>query len=261
MEKVVARVPAISFDPSLNYIVVVMKNRPGILAKVLVTLAGFGVNVLEGIHSRGETEDMGAWIALIKVPRNAEESNIVRAVERVEGVAKVALGARRYGPLIMPPVELVWELGPGMPVSIWRHMFLSKVYEGLTMAMGAAGHAVFFHQGFQAGVLIYEFWRDLMPTNDPRTLIEGAFNVLQRFGWFTDPEIVELKPATSRITLRLRNSLEAYGRRSDKPLCYFLAGLFSGYTSRALGKDVKFDETKCQARGDPYCLFTTRTKR
>ncbi len=258
MERVIARVPAISFDPTLTYIIVWMENRPGVLAGVLTTLATLEINVLEGVHSRGETEEEGAWIALVKVPPGLDGRRVVEAVERVEGVIKAKLGVKKYGSLIMPPVEIVWELGPNMPVSIWRHMFLSKVYDGLIQAMGPAGHAVFFHQGRHAGILIYEFWRRTMATSSPKMLIEGAFHVLQRFGWFTDAEIVEMKPDKHRITLRVKNSIEAYSRKSDKPICYFLAGLFTGYASKALGREVRFVETRCQARGDPHCLFTTQ---
>ena len=260
MERIIVRVPAISFDLTLTYIVVEMVNRPGVLAGVLNTLAGLGVNVLEGVHSRGEREDQGAWIALIKMPRGLTGYRVEKAVKGVDGVLKVRVGARRYGKMLLPPVELVWEVAPGMPVSIWRHMFLSKVYEGLTRAMGAPGHAVFFHQGREAGMLIYDFWCSAMDTRDPRVLLEGAFHVLQRLGWFTHAEIRELDPERGVVTLAVKNSVVAYGRRSDRPLCYFLAGLFSGYASKVLGREVKIVEVRCQARGDPYCIFTSRQR-
>ncbi len=258
MERVTVRVPILSpEDTSLTYLVVEMQNKPGVLAGILGALAKLGVNILEGVHSRGEEEDRGYWLALIQPPKGLKLREIVETVKSVDGVLKARAGAKRYGEIMIPPVELVWEIVPGMPVSIWRHVFLSTLYEGLNQAMGPTAQAVFYHQGREAGRRIYDYWRETMKTGDPKTLLEGAFYVLQRLGWFTHAEIRELNPKEGRIVLVVRNSVEAYGRRADKPVCYLLSGLFSGYASRVLERDVRMVEVKCQAAGDPYCLFTT----
>ena len=258
MERIIVRVPILSpEDTDLTYLAVEMLNKPGVLAGILTALARLGVNVLEGVHSRGEKEDRGYWLALIQPPKGLSLREIVETVERVDGVLRAVAGARRFGEIMIPPVELVWEIVPGMPVSIWRHVFLSTIYEGLTQAMGPTAQAVFYHQGREAGKRIYDYWRETMKTQDPRVLLEGAFHILQRLGWFTHAEMRELDPEEGRIVLAVKNSVEAYGRRTGKPVCYLLSGLFSGYASRALGRNVRMVEIRCQAAGDPYCLFTT----
>jgi len=40
-----------------------------------------------------------------------------------------------------------------------------------------------------------------------------------------------------------------------KPACPFIAGFVAGWTNRALGTELEFEETKCVARGDDRCLF------
>lgn len=40
-----------------------------------------------------------------------------------------------------------------------------------------------------------------------------------------------------------------------KPACPFIAGFVAGWTNRALGVELEFDETKCVGRGDDCCLF------
>ena len=40
-----------------------------------------------------------------------------------------------------------------------------------------------------------------------------------------------------------------------KPACPFIAGVVAGWTNRALGTELEFEETNCVARGDDRCVF------
>jgi len=40
-----------------------------------------------------------------------------------------------------------------------------------------------------------------------------------------------------------------------KPACPFIAGFVAGWTNRALGTEMEFDESLCVARGDDRCAF------
>ena len=40
-----------------------------------------------------------------------------------------------------------------------------------------------------------------------------------------------------------------------KPACPFIAGFVAGWTNRALGTELEFEETKCVGRGDDRCHF------
>lgn len=40
-----------------------------------------------------------------------------------------------------------------------------------------------------------------------------------------------------------------------KPACPFIAGFVAGWTNRALGTELEFEETKCVAQGDEGCVF------
>ncbi|MGP4082688.1 XylR N-terminal domain-containing protein [Pseudalkalibacillus sp. R45] len=41
----------------------------------------------------------------------------------------------------------------------------------------------------------------------------------------------------------------------NEPVCYYLAGYASGYTSACMGKKIIFKETKCKGKGDDYCSY------
>lgn len=40
-----------------------------------------------------------------------------------------------------------------------------------------------------------------------------------------------------------------------KPACPFIAGFVAGWTNRALGTELEFDEVQCVSRGDDRCAF------
>ena len=48
--------------------------------------------------------------------------------------------------------------------------------------------------------------------------------------------------------------------RADRPVCWALSGLASGYLSRATGKKIYVLEDRCVGKGDAYCRFFGRTR-
>ncbi len=49
--------------------------------------------------------------------------------------------------------------------------------------------------------------------------------------------------------------LEAYGKKSNDCVCHISRGLLAGIASVTVGEFSKLEETKCSAKGDPYCQF------
>lgn len=50
-----------------------------------------------------------------------------------------------------------------------------------------------------------------------------------------------------------------YCPMQSEPICYFLVGYASGYTSECLGKKTIFKEVKCKGKGDEYCSYVGKT--
>lgn len=59
----------------------------------------------------------------------------------------------------------------------------------------------------------------------------------------------------------VEGSFEALGHGSStQPVCQFLRGYLSSVVSYVLGEETVLIETKCLAKGDPYCEFTPKTR-
>jgi len=72
-------------------------------------------------------------------------------------------------------------------------------------------------------------------------------------------EIVHFNPAA--IKIRLYNGITPQGiKKSNRPICFFEAGLYSGFLQNVFQKKLDLKETKCMAMGDSYCEFTLAEK-
>jgi sugar diacid utilization regulator len=50
-----------------------------------------------------------------------------------------------------------------------------------------------------------------------------------------------------------------YFPKHTEPVCFYLAGYASGYTSECLGKKTIFKEVKCKGKGDDHCSYVGKT--
>lgn len=50
-----------------------------------------------------------------------------------------------------------------------------------------------------------------------------------------------------------------YFSKHNEPVCYYLVGYASGYTSECLGKRIVFKEIKCKGKGDEHCSYIGKT--
>ena len=61
-----------------------------------------------------------------------------------------------------------------------------------------------------------------------------------------------------RAIVKVWNNIEcSLGKKKNvkKPFSHWLRGLLAGFGTRFFGKKVSVIETKCIAKGDPYCEF------
>jgi len=68
-------------------------------------------------------------------------------------------------------------------------------------------------------------------------------------------EFVEIDLDDPHFIVRVTDSIECQGRRSDKHNSQWIRGHLSGAASSALDVQMDCKETKCVSVGDPYCEF------
>ncbi|MBO3808288.1 MAG: 4-vinyl reductase [Candidatus Brockarchaeota archaeon] len=65
---------------------------------------------------------------------------------------------------------------------------------------------------------------------------------------------------TGKAQLRVYESCECeIGKGSEQPYSQIVRGMLAGFFSLLFGKEAKTTETRCIAKGDPYCEYTVKT--
>ena len=119
---------------------------------------------------------------------------------------------------------------------------------------------MFWYQGKEFGRLVEEFYeREFSIIN-----VNEAVNFLAirtaLHGWAI-VEIVELDDEKRNVTLRLFDNWEcSMFKGSSEPRSHYIRGVLDGFFSSLFKVEMEAKETKCIAKGDPYCEFEIKEK-
>jgi len=234
-----------------------IKNIPGVLADITKLLADANINIVAiNFTPTIEHEDVLLFIAADFSKSSEKPEVMVKKFTSLDNIVSATL--------VKPQVKgvLVDELHfPIIDTSGRRKIMLSQenlrfFVVGIRELLGSAGLALLYREGLVVGERIWKRYSGLgfksLEEGLERLMIGSL--VLGRYRG----EIVKLSTDERRIIIRLYNNWECEVAKKHNilgPASYFekgvLAGLIKGYT----GKDVKIEEVKCIAKGDPYCEF------
>ena len=106
------------------------------------------------------------------------------------------------------------------------------------------------------GKFLAEYLSEKLGLRGKELLVE-VLKAYQASGWGR-VELVRCDLHAANIVLRLYDSFECKVFRDiGRPASQFIRGHLSGLLSGLLGAEVRAIETKCIAKGDPYCEFYT----
>ncbi len=88
-----------------------------------------------------------------------------------------------------------------------------------------------------------------------------ALEAAKLFNWIDDYKILKLDLKKPNITFRVWNLMDCspFKEKMRETTSHYFRGMISGFVSKIAGKDLVFVETKCIAKGDPYCEFKTKS--
>ena len=247
--------PIVSFSEDTTYLVLKYENKVENHKKIYETLFRLGVETVELLlETRGKNAKA---LLLVRIPPTLDEKRLEDKISGLEGVEEVIVGGERLGGATFPPLGIQWKVADPLTASIWTHLFISMVTRGLIEAAGESYYVFWYHAGFYAGRLAAKNLSSMFRVSDPVELLKAALTFVGRMGWLEQWNLVEFDPRRGNLMISVKNSQEARQQRSEKPICYLTAGLLAGLASEASGKEIHVKELRCQARGDPECLFAS----
>jgi len=146
-------------------------------------------------------------------------------------------------------------IAAGERAVIFRKSVYEALFKGVREKFGTAGEAVLYYQGFSIGTEIYNHYVKIAGSKRVEDLTEVAKAINMTLGWGVI-EGVNVDVERGYAKLRIYQSFECeLGRYKGKPQSQFYRGAIAGIFAHFFGRDVKVEETKCIAKGDPYCEF------
>ena len=129
---------------------------------------------------------------------------------------------------------------------------LSLVYEKIKEIYGSGGEAFLYHIGYTLGETSGNKYRGRKINED---FIREDVLAFQAYGWGI-PEVINVDLEKPEIIIRFHELFESkYARGKTRSNCHFVRGYLAGLFTKFLDKKMFAIETKCVAKGDPYCEF------
>jgi len=132
-----------------------------------------------------------------------------------------------------------------------------ELQKGAEEILGDEASAVFYEAGIRSG---NDAAKNILAEWEERgkDLLKRASSLMQWIGWLkVEAMDVDLEKIEGYMRVRESFIPRTYGP-SKKTVCHFICGFISGFMSEILREPVTVEETRCEARGDPYCEFQFR---
>ena len=168
---------------------------------------------------------------------------LANVTEELEDLLQVTKGKKKMESPVIAKSDVAKVLkgvksgGAGVPkslLSVFRLLVVKNLIRGRLFSTA-------YNSGKEIGISM-----SLKSKND----FEKA---AKRFG-LGELSITKFEP--NNIKVRLRHSITSQGiKHSHRPICFFEAGVLSGFLENIFCKKMNIKETKCAAMGDPCCQF------
>ncbi|MBO3832474.1 MAG: hypothetical protein FGF51_03700 [Candidatus Brockarchaeota archaeon] len=142
---------------------------------------------------------------------------------------------------------------------IFRRRVYESLFKGVREKFGTAGEAMLYYQGFAVGHRTCQAYREETGIEDPEALVGLGKAYFRTSGWGII-DVARISVEKGEAQVRVYESFECEtGKGSETPYGHFLRGILAGFFTNIFQKEAKAVETKCVAKGDPYCEYMIKT--
>jgi predicted hydrocarbon binding protein/predicted amino acid-binding ACT domain protein len=242
-------------------------NKPGALASTLSLLAKHEINILGIISESISKKEVIEVSMFLEVPeKEVDALDLERKLrdeinkEKIEVVKELKVFEHLKGfdadvyhfPLTVGPVRVV--VFP-LPVLV------AMVKNLRTSLNPTAVQTILWYMGKEVGSSMKEGHERAFAARDIDSVLALLRADLALLGWSL-VEIVNLDEEKRSATLRLFDNWECgMFKGSSEPQSHLIRGLLAGFFSSLFKVEVEAKETKCIAKGDPYCEFEVKEKK
>ena len=254
------RVFASDFRPNtrLAQFSIEMQNIVGAIQEQAETMAKHGVKILSGFHDAPTVAERGTWSFFADFTEADSEPDALAAELRTHrSVLKVRCQTTKDG-FITDTMHFPVLLGDERTIIV-RASILVSIINRIKAIFGPDSKSaqVITHQlGVAGGQSVFESTKAVIGFEFIGKNVARTLNLFTTLGYgILDVNSVNLYAKTAEI--HVRNGFESAGsaNTSSEPQCHFIRGLLAGWFSQLFETKIEVIETRCEAKGDPNCVF------
>lgn len=149
---------------------------------------------------------------------------------------------------------------------IMRYPLYKGLICGVRERFGSAVEAFLYYNGFEMGVNSAKQHMEMaekIGLTDPIEIFKGIRTPIVISVGHGLQEIEKLTANPPYALIRIYNSFECEcaGKKSDKPFSHLIRGIIASNLTTLFGVNMKVEEVKCIAKGDPYCAFEAKPQK
>ncbi len=246
-------------DTTIYSLVMKVRNRVGLLRDLGEYLTSINANIVKIVIPEPATLSAKEvpLVVVVEVKRDADINDLVNRLKHIEGIIEIK-ARQPIGKLLFPrlfPLKVDGQRALIIPQKAFHMLLEARDKYGLMM------QTLFNQIAREIGKGIYNmlisFYGEPARDQDYDLLSKVFLLSLESLG-FGQVEIVYNNAKEGEVIFRLRDSIECskyVGTR--RPSGIFTAALAEGFYKELWAPHrVIVQETKCIAKGDPYCEFS-----
>ncbi len=237
-------------------------HRSNVLASIFNVFSNYNISVMAVKTSASESRNSIKVTVFADFTKNREFlKKVVEDIKGLNYVENVKIIEPLFNGLTMDTSYTYLTLADDRAI-ILRKPIYEGFIKGFREKFGQVASSFLYHIGFEAGRKAYESHLRIVGEahRGSEKIIPFARELFKQIG-FGILEFVKVDFINKTALIRVYNSFECeLFKETGMAESHFIRGLLAGFMSSLF--DIKVDavETKCIAKGDPYCEFVVGQK-
>lgn len=229
-------------------------NKPGQLRRALKIFSEHNIDLVNiSTYSLPDWDRAPVFMFADFTDSDVSIEDIKKMLEQTTG-DKVHVKVHPPKRFIIGELAFPLYIFPGVRCLILTEYNFREMIKGFYEKMGETAAVFLYHLAYSGGKFIGKYLAGKLSLKDEALLTE-VLKFYQACGWGR-VKLVKYDPKKLKIAIRIYDSIECgIFKNRDKPVSQLIRGHISGVLSGLLEKEVRVMETKCIAKGDPYCEF------
>ena len=237
-------ITAFMYIPKKNYFLLnlELRNRLGDVAAVSHILAENGIEILTQLLHQGLWERPGTWqVFVMPVNTNFSSEDLKRLLFSCPDVVGCQIKDSREG-LLVDSITFPIKISSGQRAMIIRNDVWNSMLKRTREKFGSGGDVIIYEQGNMAGrmtgkELLVALGKDFLTQQ-----LDQVVAMYQALGW-GKAKVLSFVHSPLALTIRMWDSAECMGQKSDKPTGHFIRGHVVGVVEEMFGIECKCEET------------------